>query len=192
MKYIAPWIPDAPVVAVIGQSPGREEGRQGRPFIGPSGQVMRKWFAAVGLDPDAAVMWGNVHNYFHREDANYVPTEKEAVDGWAQVQSALVSLAPTVKVVILMGAPAAHAAGYAGLMGEMHGVERTWGGVILIPCYHTSSYLRSFQSKVGSGWKQALIREGQIKSVINRTIQILGGGDFHLPEYEEVDQIVVD
>lgn len=41
--------PDARVM-VIGEAPGRDEDMQGKPFVGRSGQLLDKIFAAIGLD----------------------------------------------------------------------------------------------------------------------------------------------
>ena len=37
-------------VMLIGEAPGREEDRAGKPFIGQSGQMLDRMFAAIGLD----------------------------------------------------------------------------------------------------------------------------------------------
>lgn len=39
---------DAPIV-VIGEAPGAEEETAGRPFVGPSGQMLDSWLASAGL-----------------------------------------------------------------------------------------------------------------------------------------------
>lgn len=38
-------------VMIIGEAPGREEDRQGKPFVGRSGQLLDKMFEAIGLSP---------------------------------------------------------------------------------------------------------------------------------------------
>lgn len=40
-------------VMVIGEAPGEEEDFQGRPFVGPAGQLLDRMFAAIGLSRDA-------------------------------------------------------------------------------------------------------------------------------------------
>ncbi len=40
--------------AIIGEAPGYEEDRQGLPFVGPAGQLLRKTLEKVGLDPEEA------------------------------------------------------------------------------------------------------------------------------------------
>lgn len=38
-----------PLVMVIGEGPGRDEDRSGRPFVGPAGEYLDRWLAAIGL-----------------------------------------------------------------------------------------------------------------------------------------------
>lgn len=43
-------------VMIIGEAPGRQEDMEGRPFVGPAGQLLDRMFAAIGLSrsaPDA-------------------------------------------------------------------------------------------------------------------------------------------
>ena len=35
---------------LIGEAPGAEEDRLGKPFVGPSGQLLDRMLAAIGLD----------------------------------------------------------------------------------------------------------------------------------------------
>jgi len=46
-------------IMVVGEAPGKEEDRLGRPFVGPAGVLGDKIFASVGLDPDS-MYWGNI------------------------------------------------------------------------------------------------------------------------------------
>lgn len=43
--------PDARVM-IIGEAPGREEDRQGKPFVGEAGQLLDRMFAAIGMGRD--------------------------------------------------------------------------------------------------------------------------------------------
>ena len=38
---------------ILGEAPGSEEDREGRPFVGPAGQLLDTMFAAIGLSRDA-------------------------------------------------------------------------------------------------------------------------------------------
>lgn len=53
---------DAEIV-VIGEAPGYRELLQGRPFVGPSGQLQETWMTSVGIDP-RAVRYENVYPFY--------------------------------------------------------------------------------------------------------------------------------
>ncbi|MBI4319971.1 MAG: uracil-DNA glycosylase [Chloroflexi bacterium] len=40
-------------LAIVGEAPGEQEERQGRPFVGQAGQLLRRTLEEVGIDPDA-------------------------------------------------------------------------------------------------------------------------------------------
>lgn len=65
--------PDARVM-LIGEAPGSEEDRQGRPFVGKSGQLLDRMLATVGLDR-SRVWITNV--IFWRPPGNRAPTPPE-------------------------------------------------------------------------------------------------------------------
>jgi uracil-DNA glycosylase len=43
-------------IAIIGEAPGEEEDKAGRPFIGPAGQLLRQLLVRSGFDPDTIPM----------------------------------------------------------------------------------------------------------------------------------------
>lgn len=53
---------DAQIV-VIGEAPGRNEDRIGRPFVGASGHLMERWMRDAGIDPESCY-YDNVYPYF--------------------------------------------------------------------------------------------------------------------------------
>lgn len=52
----APYVPPSPAQlggpAIVGESPGRQEAREGRPFVGRSGQLLRAVLTDHGVDPN--------------------------------------------------------------------------------------------------------------------------------------------
>jgi DNA polymerase len=52
--------PDAPVV-FIGEAPGREEAKTGRPFVGRSGKLLREMIGTIGLSEEAVFITSPVH-----------------------------------------------------------------------------------------------------------------------------------
>jgi uracil-DNA glycosylase len=47
-------------VMIVGEAPGRDEDREGRPFVGRAGQLLDKMLAAIGLSRDSSVYITNV------------------------------------------------------------------------------------------------------------------------------------
>lgn len=67
-------------VMIVGEAPGRDEDRLGRPFVGRAGQLLDRMLAAIGLsrsapDPDRAVYITNVLPW--RPPQNREPTAEE-------------------------------------------------------------------------------------------------------------------
>lgn len=61
-------------VMIVGEAPGRDEDAQGEPFVGRSGQLLDRMFAAIGLDSDAIYI-SNIVNW--RPPGNRNPTQDE-------------------------------------------------------------------------------------------------------------------
>ncbi|WP_304615978.1 UdgX family uracil-DNA binding protein [Paracoccus sp. (in: a-proteobacteria)] len=54
--------PDAPLM-IVGEAPGDHEDLQGRPFVGPAGQLLRTTMAETGLDPGRAWLTNAVKHF---------------------------------------------------------------------------------------------------------------------------------
>lgn len=93
--------PTAPLM-LIGEAPGADEDRQGKPFVGVSGQLLDEMLAAIGFDR-SNVYISNV--LFWRPPGNRSPTDAEiaACLPFAERHIALVK----PKVVVLLGGVAA-------------------------------------------------------------------------------------
>ncbi len=50
-------------VAFVGEQPGDQEDRQGRPFVGPAGQLFRRALAEAGIDQDHAYLTNAVKHF---------------------------------------------------------------------------------------------------------------------------------
>jgi DNA polymerase len=86
---------------VIGEAPGEQEDRQGIPFCGPSGQLLDKMFAAIGLDRSSICITNPV---YWRPPGNRQPhtEELELCQPFMERMIALVQ----PKVLILSGSVA--------------------------------------------------------------------------------------
>lgn len=136
----------APLV-VIGEAPGGSEDREGRPFVGPAGQLLDRILGAAGLDRRATYV---THLVKCRPPADRAPTPQETAictDLWLRAQLAL--LRPRV-IVTLGNAATQH------LLQSHRGISTLRGrwytyvlpgqsepqGVPLRPLFHPAYLLR--------------------------------------------------
>jgi DNA polymerase len=136
---------------IVGEGPGEQEDRQGRPFVGRAGQLLTRLLAAVGW-PRETVFIGNVvkcrppHNRPPRKD------EIRACQPYLQRQIAL--LQPDV-IVTLGGTATAALLGPEVSITQAHGQWQN-GGVLpganapIFPTFHPAAALRS------PAWREAL------------------------------------
>lgn len=129
--------PEAALV-FIGEAPGRQEARTGRPFVGRSGQLLRAQMHAIGLH-DADVFITSVVKY--APDSG-TPRTAAIAHGAAHTRQQLAIIAPTV--VVLLGHVAAQ-----GVLGESVPVTREHGhaldrdGRTYVVMYHPAAALRN-------------------------------------------------
>lgn len=57
---VPPTIPSSPLLVALGMAPGAEEEPAGRPFVGPSGAMLRAALTAAGVDAEAQVGYANL------------------------------------------------------------------------------------------------------------------------------------
>ncbi len=104
-------------VMLIGEAPGAEEDRQGLPFVGPSGKLLDRMLAAIGLDR-RSVYISNV--LFWRPPGNRTPTPAEISACLPFVERHIELVDP--EILVLLGGPAAKT-----LMGRNDGIMKLRG-----------------------------------------------------------------
>ncbi|SIO17628.1 uracil-DNA glycosylase [Vannielia litorea] len=135
-------------VMVIGEGPGAEEDAQGKPFVGRSGQLLDRMFAAIGLSRDAAeaeaaLYITNVVPW--RPPQNRDPEPEELAMMRPFVERHIALAAP--ELIVLMGNAACGSLlgkrGITRLRGSWHEVA----GVPAMPMFHPSFLLRQPEMK---------------------------------------------
>ncbi|HEY6746249.1 MAG TPA: uracil-DNA glycosylase [Mycobacteriales bacterium] len=132
---------DAPAGArlvLVGEAPGAEEDRTGRPFVGKAGQLLDRVLAEAGLDRGAVAV---VNVLQCRPPGNRTPTTTEAVRcrGWLDRKLALVEPA----LVVTLGLSAAVAFLGRGIrLGAVRGTVHEVDGRRVLPTYHPSAAIR--------------------------------------------------
>lgn len=88
-------------IMLIGEAPGADEDRQGRPFVGVSGQLLDKMLAAIGLDRTNTYI-SNV--LFWRPPGNRSPTDGEIAACLPFVEQHIALVRPEI-LLLLGGVP---------------------------------------------------------------------------------------
>ncbi len=131
--------PDAEVM-FIGEGPGADEDRQGRPFVGRSGQLLTKMVEAMGVTR-RQIYIANVVKC--RPPGNRVPSPEEAQACWGYLQRQIEIIAP--RAIVVMGNAAAKAlldtqVGITKLRGQW---QQLWG-IPVMPTFHPAYLLRQY------------------------------------------------
>lgn len=139
----------------IGEGPGQEEDRQGRPFVGRSGELLTRMIHAIGLERSEVYIC-NVVKCRPPQNRNPQPDEAAACLDYLRAQFALIR----PRVVVLLGKVACQ---YT--LNEQIFITRDHGrwferkGTWFMPTFHPSALLRD-PSKKRDAWEDfQLIRD---------------------------------
>ena len=127
----------------IGEGPGADEDRLGRPFVGKAGQLLDKMIAAMQFKR-GEVYIANVVKC--RPPGNRVPTPEEAACCIGYLKRQIKFIRP--EVIVLLGATAV-----AFLMERTEGITRLRGnwleyeGIPVMPTFHPAYLLRQESAK---------------------------------------------
>jgi uracil-DNA glycosylase family 4 len=138
----ADGVAHAPVM-LIGEAPGRDEDRIGKPFVGRAGQLLDKMLASIGLDRKTNAYITNVINW--RPPDNRDPSPEEAAACLPFLRRHIELANP--QVIILLGAVAArHVVGVSDGIMKLRGrwmEYRVEGRMVpLMPTLHPAYLLR--------------------------------------------------
>ena len=149
-----------PLVLVVGEGPGAEEDRTGRPFVGAAGQYLDKWLAAINLDRGTNCFIANVVKCRPPGNRDPAPDEQAACLPYLQRQIAV--LRP--RAILTVGRIASQALlQNAGTMGSMRGRVYAFAGLPLVATYHPSGVLRN-QGLRPAVWDDLKLLQAQIST----------------------------
>lgn len=150
-------VPGAPVM-IVGEAPGADEDRAGKPFVGVSGQLLDRMLASIGLDRRRNVYISNILPW--RPPGNRNPTEGEMGACLPFIQRHIELASP--RVLVLVGGTSAktlldRSEGITRLRGRWFDWRGPSGGEPLpaLATYHPAYLLRSPGQKA-SAWKDLL------------------------------------
>ena len=89
---------------IVGEAPGADEDRLGKPFVGRSGQLLNKMLASIGIDREECFV-SNILPW--RPPGNRTPTSSEVAVCLPFIERQIELVKP--KIVLMLGASAANA-----------------------------------------------------------------------------------
>ncbi len=132
---------------LIGEAPGAEEDRLGKPFVGRSGKLLDQILRAVALDPERDAF---VTNAVHRRPPqNRKPTPDEIA--WYRPWLLEIVRLVDPQVIVLVGGVAVQS-----VLGEKRGITKIrgqwfeWQGRRVMPIFHPAYLLRNASRAPGS------------------------------------------
>lgn len=139
-------------VMLVGEQPGDQEDRQGKPFVGPAGRLLDRALAEAGIDPGETYVTNAVKHFKftqaepRKRRIHKAPSLREmtACGPWLAAELAVVE----PELIVVLGATAGKALlGSSFRVGEVRGtvLEREIHGrpERLVPTVHPSSVLRA-------------------------------------------------
>lgn len=136
---------------IVGEAPGTQENIQGKPFVGPAGQLLDKILQAANFDPEKdAYITNSVFRMPPGENgANFRKPNDAEIDYYRPYVFEIIRLI-NPKVILLTGNVACQSVlrktGITALRGKWIEMDGRW----LMPIYHPSYLLRNQSREPGS------------------------------------------
>jgi uracil-DNA glycosylase family 4 len=151
-------------VLILGEAPGAEEDREGRPFVGRAGRLLDRMFAAIGLartspDPETALYITNVLPW--RPPGNRDPEPAEIAMLLPFVERHIALVDPAV-VVVVGNTPLFALTGSKGILRA----RGTWTealGKPMLPMTHPAYLLRNPSAK-REAWADLLSLQARLRT----------------------------
>jgi DNA polymerase len=127
----------------IGEGPGADEDRTGRPFVGQAGQLLDRMISAMGLDRSEVYITNIVKC---RPPGNRDPKEDEVTPCAPYLDRQIDLIGP--RVLVALGKPASHRlTGTQKPIGALRGRWFSYRGIPLMPVFHPAYLLRTPSAK---------------------------------------------
>ena len=125
-------------IMFIGEGPGADEDRLGRPFVGRAGELLTKMIHAIGMERTQVYICNVVKC---RPPGNRTPTPEEMSACLPYLRAQVALIRP--KIIVLLGGTAGRAVlGEGFCVTAQRGIWREMKGVWVMPTYHPSALLR--------------------------------------------------
>lgn len=130
--------PDARLL-FIGEGPGRQEDREGEPFVGPAGQLLNRIIGAMGLEREDVYI-ANMVKCRPPKNRNPLPDELASCRPYLLRQVAAIG----PEAIVILGRVAAQALlDTEQSLGRLRGRFHDWCGIPVMCTYHPAYLLRT-------------------------------------------------
>jgi uracil-DNA glycosylase len=123
-------------IMFIGEAPGYHENQQGRPFVGPAGQLLEELLASIGLRRQD-VFIANVVKCRPPNNRDPQPEEIAACSEYLDAQIGIIK----PKVIVTLGRYSMARFFPGETISKIHGVARQRGGITCFAMYHPAAAL---------------------------------------------------
>jgi uracil-DNA glycosylase len=141
--------PDARVV-LVGEAPGANEDRLGRPFVGAAGKFLDTLLAEAGLAREETYITNVLKS---RPPGNRDPRAGEVAHSWPWLEAELDVIRPAL--IVPLGRHALARFDPAAKIADVHGRHLHAGGRALFPLYHPAAALH------GGKLRSALVEDAR-------------------------------
>ncbi|HHU88446.1 MAG: uracil-DNA glycosylase [Sphaerochaetaceae bacterium] len=129
-----------PSLLVVGEGPGRDEDRTGRPFVGQAGNYFETWMKAIKLSREGDFFITNIVKCRPPENRDPLNEEIEACLPYLERQIEL--LQP--RVILCLGRVAAYSLlGLSESLTLLRGKKHNYHGIPVVITYHPAAVLRN-------------------------------------------------
>jgi uracil-DNA glycosylase family 4 len=153
--------PAAARVMVIGDAPGADEDRAGRPFAGVHGQLLDKMLGAIGLNREANAYITTILNW--RTPGNRAPSQSEIDLSLPFIQRHIELVAPAV-IVCVGGSAAKILLNTKDPISRLRGKWLEYKSIPVTTIFHPEFLIQSpSQKKVA--WEDLQMIQGKLKEI---------------------------
>jgi len=133
-------------IMLVGEQPGDEEDKQGKPFVGPAGQLLRRLLEEAGLGPNEFYITNAVKHFTWeprgKRRIHKTPAQRDVAACAAWLEAEITAIRP--KVIVALGATALAALTHKRLgIAATRGLDVQLGEAHLVATYHPSALLRA-------------------------------------------------
>ncbi|MDL2228931.1 uracil-DNA glycosylase [Treponema sp. OttesenSCG-928-L16] len=129
----------SPLLLVIGEGPGADEDRTGRPFVGKAGQLLDRMLASIGLSREKNCFIANAVKCRPPDNRDPLPEESSSCASFLERQTVL--LKP--RIILTVGRISSQILLQTSEgIGKLRGHFTEYKGIPLLPTFHPSALLR--------------------------------------------------